>query len=81
MSIESDAARFKQALREILDEVRKPPYTVSGRKAWIRDVCEVALRLEWEDLPCDYADRYWWHGPGWAPHLRLWPETKHLGGQ
>lgn len=23
-------------------------------------------------------DREWWHGPGFAPHLYMWPERKTL---
>lgn len=39
----TDAERYRLALEKILAEVDKPPYTLSGRKAWIRHICQEAL--------------------------------------
>jgi DNA-directed RNA polymerase subunit F len=41
--------RYKKALEEILTDVKTPPYTSTGRKAYIRSVCEIALEKGWED--------------------------------
>jgi hypothetical protein len=47
---QSREARYRAALEEILAEVRKPPFTMTGRKAWIRDVSERALEREFDGL-------------------------------
>jgi hypothetical protein len=43
------AERYRAALVKIFREVCEPPWTVSGRKAWIREICGEALGVEYPD--------------------------------
>ena len=52
----TDEERYRRALTEIFTEVSGKPWTVSGRKAWIRETCAEALGVRYvEELTEHYG--------------------------